>query len=97
MIQVYFKRNDFSNLKPKNETVIDEQIKSKSMKYYASFKKLSRTVSQPKSDSMKNMTNGHDMAKIMLKIDFDRKSSNLIVKIVKCENLYDSKNFAYDP
>ena len=38
-----------------------------------------------------------DIAKILLKIDYDRKSSNLIVNIIKCENLYDSKNEAYDP
>jgi hypothetical protein len=67
------------------------------MKYYTSFKKLSRTISQPRNESMKNMFQHHEMAKIILKIDFDRKSSNLIVRIVKCENLYDSKNFAYDP
>jgi hypothetical protein len=38
-----------------------------------------------------------DIAKIFLKIDYDRKSSNLIVNIIKCENLYDSKSEAYDP
>jgi len=61
------------------------------MKYYTSFKKLSRTISQPRNESMKNMFQHHEMAKIILKIDFDRKSSNLIVRIVKCENLYKEK------